>query len=244
LNQFSIYLTGSSVMKRFVLRIRGDQRGQSFVELMLITLILALLLAGMVEFGFLMNNYLHVLDGAREGARYSSSSTAFIFDKYGVITDQYDPEFYYITAWKAAQTMSPVQLDPANDDDILVSVFSVTGSSAVRFPLWAPNGWSLCAHYADFTNYLASKDISVPDAVGGPGWGSCTAGASHFSVSDIADRLTPGAPATGVLLVEILYKYPQLLKLPVLTSVIPDPIPLYVYSMMPNAAAEPTPTPP
>jgi hypothetical protein len=240
-------------MRRFVFRIRGDPRGQSFVELALVLLILALLLAGVVEFGFLMNSYLHVLDGAREGARYSSSSTAFKFSPEGAITDQYVPEFYYITAWKAAQTMSPIQLDPANGDDILVSVFSVTRSSAaVRFPLGAPNGWSLCAHHADFEDYLADPNddgatddaISIPDAVGGPGWGSCTAGASHFSVSDIADRLTPGAPETGVLLVEILYKYPQLLKLPVLTSVVPDPIPLYVYSMMPNSAAEPTPTPP
>jgi len=32
-------------------------------------LILALLLTGMVEFGFLLNNYLHVLDGSREAAR-------------------------------------------------------------------------------------------------------------------------------------------------------------------------------
>jgi hypothetical protein len=50
-----------------------------------------------------------------------------------------------------------------------------------------------------------------------------------------------GAEWTGVLLVEILYKYPQLLKLPVLTSVVPELIPLYVYTMMPNSAAEPTP---
>jgi hypothetical protein len=227
-------------MKSFVLRVRGHQRGQSFVELALVLLILALLLAGVVEFGYLMNNYLHVLDGAREAARYSSSSTAFIFNEQGIITDYYRPEFYYITALKAAQTMSPIQFDPANGDDILVSVFSVTGLSAVRFPLGAPNGWSLCTHYASFTTYLAAQAIPIPDAVGGPGWDSCTPGASHFSVSDIVNRLTSDAPATGVLLVEILYNYPQLLKLPVLTSVVPDPIPLYVYSMMPNSAAEPT----
>ena len=223
-------------MKHFVFRIRGDPHGQSFVELALVLLILALLLAGVVEFGYLLNNYLHVLDGAREAARYSSSSDPFFISPVA-------NEFYYITALKAAQTMSPIRLGPANGDDILISIFSVTDSSAVRFPSGAPNGWSLCAHYAGFTTYLASKGTSVPDAVSGPGWGSCTAGASHFSASDIASRLVSGTPAAGVLLVEILYKYPQLLKLPVLTSVVPDPIPLYVYTIMPNASAEPTPTP-
>ncbi len=221
-------------MKHFVLRARGHQRGQSFVELALVLLILALLLAGVVEFGYLMNNYLHVLDGAREGARFSSNWDPMYV---GAAVD----EFYYVTVVKAAQTMSPIQLNPANGDDILVSVFSVTDSSAVRFPLGTASEWSLCAHYAGFINYLTSKDIPVPDAVVGSAWGSCTAGVSHFSVSDIVNRLTPGAPATGVLLVEILYKYPQLLKLPVLTSVVPDPIPLYVYTMMPNSAAEPAP---
>jgi hypothetical protein len=45
--------------------------------------------------------------------------------------------------------------------------------------------------------------------------------------------------------VEIFYNYPQLLKLPVLTSIVPDPIPLYLYSVMPISSAEPTlvPTP-
>jgi hypothetical protein len=227
-------------MKRFVLRVRGDQRGQSFVELALVLLILALLLAGVVEFGYLMNNYLHVFDAAREAARYSSNADPFFNSP---VVD----EFFYVTVLKAAQTMSPIPLGPANGDDILVSIFSVTGSSAVRFPSGAPNGWSLCAHYAGFEDYLADPDddpetvddIPVPEAVSGSGWSSCTAGASHFSASDIASRLVAGAPCTGVLLVEILYKYPQLLKLPVLTSVVPDPIPLYVYTIMPNAAAEP-----
>jgi len=59
------------MIKRLSSRIRRNKRGQSFIELMFVTLILALLLAGVVEFGFLMNNYLHVVDGAREAARYS-----------------------------------------------------------------------------------------------------------------------------------------------------------------------------
>ena len=57
---------------------RRQPRGQSFVELMLVMTFLALLLAGMVEFGFMLNKYLHVLDGAREAARISNTDFAFI----------------------------------------------------------------------------------------------------------------------------------------------------------------------
>ncbi len=229
----------------FIHRFPGKERGQSFVELMLVALILVLLLAGAVEFGFMINNYLHVLDGAREAARYSSSSTAFFFDSQGTITDYYDAKFYYVTALKAAQTMSSIKLDPTHGDDILVSVFSLQGTTAIRFPLGTPNGWSLCAHYASFKSYFdgQSPPVAIPDAVAGSGWSSCTPGASHFSSSAIAGRLVSGAPSTGALLVEVLYSYSQILKLPVLTEIIPDPVQLYVYTVMPNAAAEPTPTP-
>jgi hypothetical protein len=51
------------------------------------------------------------------------------------------------------------------------------------------------------------------------------------------------APGSGVLLVEIYYNYPQMLKLPVFEQVIPDPIPVYTYTIMPIFSAEPTATP-
>ncbi len=66
--------------KRSILRIPTNSKGQSFVELMLILLILMMLLAGVVEYGFLLNNYLHVVDGAREAARYSNSAIAYNLD--------------------------------------------------------------------------------------------------------------------------------------------------------------------
>jgi hypothetical protein len=50
--------------------------------------------------------------------------------------------------------------------------------------------------------------------------------------------------------VEIYYNYPQLLKLlsnngfmGVTYSILPDPVPLYVYTIMPISAAEPTQVP-
>jgi Tfp pilus assembly protein PilE len=238
----------TNVFNRFILTARRSSRGQSFVELMLVLVILALLLAGVVEFGFLMNNYLHVLDGAREAARYSSSAIAFDDSR------SYIEEFYYYTAVEAATTMTPVRLDPLNGDDIVISVLSVSGTTVVRNP--TANGWSLCANYTDFVNYLWAHDAnhptdplqSVPAALADENWYTCASNPSHLSDATIQSRLIADAPNAGVLLVEVLYNYSQILKLPVFShsefmgvdfSLIPDPMPLYVYSIMPLSSAEP-----
>jgi len=249
------------MIKRMLARMRRQPRGQSFIELALVLMILALLLAGVVEYGFMLNNYLHVLDGAREGARYASSDNPFIMNSDGSIATnppvggaiEDNLPFYYTAAAKAAITMDPIELNPATPDDIVISVFSVTsGNLPVRFPSSAPNGWSLCANYAAFAAYFPKgqipnelSDAGYSDSV----WASCSSmpppngpQSSHFHTADIQSRMDASAPNTGVVLVEIFYNYPQLLKLPVLTSIIRDPISLYVYTIMPLSAAEPTQT--
>jgi hypothetical protein len=209
---------------------KGDKRGQSFIELLIVTLVLALILVGVVEFGFLLNQYLHILDGTREAARFSSSSVAFYPNGTSI------NEFYVNTAIQAGRTMDPVHLNPASGDDLIVSVLSVAGSSVMRFP--GPNGWSLCEHYSVFA---AAGDI--PPALADPTWWSCSPRDSNFTSGQILDLLDANAPPSGVLLVELYYNYDQLLKIPVFSDVIPDPIPVYVYSVMPISSAEPTPTP-
>jgi hypothetical protein len=269
----------TTLFKRMLARIQRKPRGQSFIELALVVLILALLLSGVVEFGFLLNNYLHVLDGSREAARYSSSSTPFTMDPTGVnIASYYLPPFYYVAAGKAAQTMasvnpdgtiSGVELNPSNPDDIVISVISFTGNTPTRYPSADPNGWSLCAHYkansddsavtysatpptsctgqpyGGFVSYFACIGASIPPQLPSSSWSAhCTARTSQFNnaaITGLLGSLVP--PNTGAVLVEIFYNYPQLLKLPVLTSVVPDPLPLHVYSIMPLSAAQPTPTP-
>ena len=56
-------------MKQISFDIRSGSKGQSFVELSLVALLLMLLVAGIAEFGVLLNRYLNILDGAREAAR-------------------------------------------------------------------------------------------------------------------------------------------------------------------------------
>ncbi len=212
------------LFERILSRLRRQPRGQSFIELTLVVLVLALLLSGVVEFGFMLNQYLHVLDGAREAARVASNDVPFEITN-GIITGSYRPDFFYLAADRAASTMYPVTLNPANPDDIVISVFSVTsGSTPIRFPSADRNGWSLCAHfgsnpddfavgYAGFAAYITSQGGS-PNTLF-PGWGSgCTVRASQLSVADVLARVNASAPSIGVVLVEIYYNYPQLSETP------------------------------
>jgi hypothetical protein len=216
---------------------RDHKNGQSFVELSLILLILALMLSGVVEFGYLLNSYLKVQDGTREGARYSNMGLAFEYiqdintGNYSYVSRQ---DFYINTAIQTMRVMSPIVLNGNRGDDIVISVFSVAGSSVVRWPEGLLTGWSLCHNYSDpaFINDLSSIN-----------WNSCERHNSNFTSDRIRSIMNAGAPASGVLLVEVFYNYPQILKLPVFVEVIPDPIPVYAYSVMPLSSAEPTSTP-
>ncbi len=254
----SKYHHHTNFFKRMLSRMRRQPRGQSFVELMFVIMFLALLLTGVVEYGFMLNFYLHVLDGSREAARYSSTWNPFVLDSSGVtISSYYYPPFYYVAAAEAATTMAPVSLNPANPDDIVVSVFSLDGATPTRFPTTDPNGWSLCAHfkanaedtaagYAGFAAYFPSLNPPAPVPIQPvAAWNAgCIVRTTQISATNLKNLLGSLVPPdTGVVLVEIYYNYPQLLKLPVLTSVLPDPIPLYVYSIMPLSSAQPTQVP-
>jgi hypothetical protein len=218
------------MIKQFFSRFRTKPRGQSFVELMLVTLILALMLSGVVEFGYLLNSYLKVLDGSREGARFASNGgEAFTWDGSGYVSLK---SFYLYAALQTMNVMAPIVLNGNRGDDILISVFTVSGGSITRWPDGYVNGWDVCDNRGEVTLGLDAAK-----------WSSCTHRNSHFSTLQVLGLMDPGAPGSGIVLVEIYYNYPQILKLPVFAQMIPDPIPVYTYSVMPLSSAEPTPTP-
>ena len=59
-------------MRSMLKRIRRDERGQALIELALSLVLLLLLVAGVVDFGRLFNNYIIITNASREGARYAS----------------------------------------------------------------------------------------------------------------------------------------------------------------------------
>jgi hypothetical protein len=230
--------------------------------------VLLVLLSGLLEFGFLFNEYLTLQDAIRNAARFSSDSDYTVTDNptyQNICTNgatgfpreaccvpsasgDGTVDFFRQTACLVNTELNqmapdisldcqspgpagtcrwgvvdPTNGDVGNQDDILISVFSIDqdGSPQVlRFG--GANGWS----YAE--NYI--------------GYGSRNQN-TRFSLTDISTRLDSTAPNTGYVLVEVYYNYQQKLKLPWITAFVPDPVMLHAFTIMPLTSAEPTPTP-
>ena len=179
-----------------------NEKGQSFVELALVVVFLMILVAGIVEFGFMLNNYLNLVDASREAVRFSSNFDPFNLD------GSLDTGFFIQTGQLTEEVLAPLVLDPTVGDDIVITFFSIGDGIYIRYP--SDNGWSVYGNQV-----------------------------SQLSNAEIQSRLDSGAPPTGVLLVEIYYNYPHVLGLPLFTAFVRDPMPVYVYAIMPLAAAEP-----
>jgi len=180
-------------------------RGQSLVEFAIAFPIVIMLFAGVVEFGFILNYYLSLLDATRESARFFSNldpfaDASFYANAAATVKDALEPRTVNDTTRK-------ILLDSANDD-VIITVYSVCGNKVVSFP--SAGGYHMYNNAAStFTN-----------------------------TSMQASRLS-GAPNAGILLVEVVYNYHQVLALPWITAWLPNPTPLRAYTIMPIPAAEP-----
>ncbi|OQX65499.1 MAG: hypothetical protein B5M51_00585 [Anaerolinea sp. 4484_236] len=195
---------------------KGSHKAQSLVEIAITFPLLLMLLSGLVEFGFMLNYYLSLTDVTRETARFFSNFDPFDDfgnDKISFYTDATGFLLYSLEPADVNDTSRKIVLD-SSADDIVISVFSVSGSTITRYPS------SLGGEYKWFNNH-----------------------SSNFTVTEIGNRLVANAPDTGILLVEIYYDYHQILGLPWVTAFVPDPTTLYAYTMMPVPGAAPTPTP-
>jgi len=207
--------------------LKRHPRGQSLVEFTILLPVLLMMLSGLIEFGFLLNTYLDVIDAAREAARFAANDDPTT----GVPTDPYP---LLVNFWHRAWLQSRGSLFTASDGrigwnttlptdctavegDIVVSGFSILGTTVdKRWPLgYGENGASNCGNY--FSKLTTAQ----------------------------VNTLLSGAsiPNSGFIIVEIYYEYEMLLGLPWITAFVPDPIVLYAYTIMPNTYVEPTPTP-
>jgi hypothetical protein len=204
-------------------------RGQSLVEVAIAFPVLIMLFTGVVEFGFILNFYLSLLDATRDSARLYSGDDPFKDDPLHPGTRIEDEDFYYQAAYLVQRTLDPliddasyrgrrIVLDPALDD-VIVSVYSSDATTTV--PRRAAGPYHLFAT-------LAKPSGNYP---------------SIFTATDIANTRVSGAPNAGVLMVEIHYNYHHILSLPWMTAFLPNPLHLRAYTIMPIRAAEPPATP-
>jgi len=195
-------------------------RAQSLVEVAIAFPILIMLFAGVVEFGFILNFYLSLLDATRDSARIWSNDDPFLADG---VTD--DPDFYYQTAFEVQRILDPtiddvtyqgrrIILDPAIDD-VIVSVYGAEGSSVL---LWRDSG----PYHLFPTPAHASGNYP-----------------SIFNATSILNNRVSSAPNAGILVVELHYNYSHVLNLPWMTAFLPNPLHLQAYSIMPIRSGEP-----
>jgi hypothetical protein len=106
-------------------------KGQSLVEIAIAFPFMIILLSGVVEMGFIINQYLSLLDATREAARFYSNGDP-----------DADPSFYANVAamvdgrLKGSDLSDPlIELDPSRDD-VVVTAIAVHGDTGVieRFP--------------------------------------------------------------------------------------------------------------
>jgi hypothetical protein len=112
--------------------------GQSLVEFTVILPILLIMISGLIEFGFLLNYYLNLIDGARDTARFLANSDPSLPDD-GLDCDPVHGTAYYprlVQCYMSQAFGSQIAFDPATDD-ILVSYFSVSSSTVTTYDTWS-----------------------------------------------------------------------------------------------------------
>jgi hypothetical protein len=193
--------------------LKRKNKGQSLVELMVILIVILTLLIGMVEFGNMLNQYIGVVDAAREGARFGSYSDPGV-NSGGI-------QAFCTKVYLAVQlAFRGITLDP-NTDDVIVTVFSIRSNYPAHVP---PNAVTLTRFNCPDVSLYKKKSTKFPDD------------------NQIASKMEPAAPSSGIVLVEVFYAYHQLTGL--MSSFLDaDGAQLHAYSIMPLSAAEPTPTP-
>lgn len=211
------------MIKRIGSRSKPKEIGQSLVELALFFPLLMMMLSGLVEFGLLLNQYLNLMDGPREGARYAVSVSPFVGTG-----ENDDIVFYNQVTAVVNKTIYPYQLDPTTDD-IIISVVSIKNDDIYRRYPDDASVTSIAGQYSLY-HHKTSKytDAQIRSMLG----------TMHVP--------QPGAPNGGAVIVEMYYSYHQALALPWLLAFVPDPIQLYMSAVTPLPAAtppEPTPTP-
>jgi hypothetical protein len=222
--------------------------GQSLVEVAIILPILLMLFSGMVEFGFMLNTYLSLLDATRQVARQFSNTNPFELvpdpipaepDRKKVVDNM---AFYYTAQDALVDLLNPpgpenagvrrFELD-TTQDDIIISVIAVRVSDAepdivhsiARYPDPLTSG-EMFPYYRAYDN---QESAYADDA---------TIEALMVENGALPIR-------TGILIIEIYYSYEGVLQLP-WVEIFLDSVMLHADTVMPLGSAKPpraTPSP-
>ncbi len=245
-------------IKRMAKRFKsGHNRGQGLIETALLVPVLLMVLSGLVEFGFFLNDYLALQDAARNAARYAADGSYLASDGNTELDCAAGTRNFYrqtacLVNQELAQERPEIKLIFGTGiDDVVISVFSIAQdycTSPSTFPpvqSLPPGSGVSCVsarHPSEAGWSFAQDPYNGTGAPDNPSWHTRNQ-SSRFSSAEINSRLSNMAPSTGLVIVELTYTYEQKLRLPWITAFISDPIVLHNYALMPLVSAEPTPTP-
>lgn len=215
-------------------------KGQSLVEIAIAFPLIILLISGVVEFGFIINYYLSLMDSTREAARRFSNFDAFedgsrlaVPDCTCVVSvcpneapeDTADADCDRNSFYSGASAMVISRLwgiDPAEaliemntaTDDVIITVYTVDvdGAGVATITSFPESG--AFQQYGNQTSSLTDSEVLAIMSSGG-------------------DPLVD----TGILLVEVFWGYAEVF--PTLDPILPDPVMLHAYTVMPLASAAP-----
>ena len=232
-------------------------RGQGMVETALLFPVLLVVLSGMVEFGFMLNDYLSIMDATRNAARFSSDSDYTTTEPNSSVNRDCDStlDFYRQTLCLVCRNLEAIRppIGPAMDPDIYrpgdpvgFSNSPSSGSDAmVNCPLDPSRDQIVITVYsvASGGSSLIVESFGMPRGVPFPA-SPITEGNRRITESIVTAQLDIAVPSTGYLVVELFYNYDQRLALPWVKAVLDDPVVLHTYAIMPLVSAEPTRTSP
>ena len=210
--------------------LKRHPRGQSLVEFTILLPVLLMMLSGLIEFGFMLNSYLDLIDAAREAARFAANDDPTV----GLPTDPYVPPTQ-VNFWHRAFLNARSSLFTASDARINWAPTSPTDCTSVKGDI-VVSAFSILATNVD--------KRWPPGAMYATGASNCGNYPSKLTIPQVEGILSGASiPNSGFVAVEIYYEYKMMLGLPWITAFVPDPIVLYAYTIMPNTYVEPTPTP-
>ncbi|KAA3645655.1 MAG: pilus assembly protein [Chloroflexi bacterium] len=237
---------------------RGHLRkAQSMVEIAIIFPVLLLVLTGLIEFGFMLNDYLTILDAARNAARFSADSNFKINDTSDYCDSHPTNMAKQGTTDFFKQTACLVCIELANEKP---AINEGLNDGATEGALLTNNvNWAVPSTEKFNCPLDSSRDnvvISAFQVFGHPStpsanvlddtpWTLYTSSSPtpKITTTFVADRYLGGTPNAGFLAVEVIYNYEHILGLPWIGVFLGNPTVLHVYTIMPLASGEPTSTP-
>lgn len=148
-------------MKSFLPRLKSDPKGQSFMELTVVLGVLLMLLLGMVEFSLLLNQYVALVDAAREGARRGAGGQVDPYTSTYTANETFFTDIDDIIEGQSESTgaLDAIILNPTTDD-VVITFYRIVGNS-----IEATYGWSKHSLHTSQVNIESTvNSSSAPDS--------------------------------------------------------------------------------